>query len=164
VAEFHATRFFGRQGPSPCIRRGPVPFSDQTCMKVDELLRQTTITCAMISPERPKRLGLTGRRLLLDRNADLKGAISIVDESGRSLAQSAWTGKKIENCESGGQIRLQTNCICPVSTRSTIACQEPCDGYRRPADPFVKKQALENCSPKWRRQQVRRITAPRELH
>ena len=60
--------------------------------RVDELLRQTTITCAMISPERPKRLGLTGRRLLLDRNADLKGAISIVDESGRSLAQSAWTG------------------------------------------------------------------------
>jgi len=57
-----------------------------------------------------------GRCLLLDRNADLEGAMPIVDERGKSLAPSAWTGKKIDNAESGRQIRLLTNCIRPVYT------------------------------------------------
>ncbi len=135
-AKLQAARLFGRQRPSLGIHRGPVRFGDQTGMKVDELPRQATMPCAMIPQERAKGQGPMGRCLLLDRKADLEGPMPVVDERGKSLAQPAWTGKKIDDAESGRQIRLLTNCIRRVYTKFMIERQEPCDGYRRPADPF----------------------------
>ena len=75
--------------------------------------------CAMFPQERSHRQGPMRRCLLLDRNADPEGPVPITNERGKPLAQPAWTGKQIDNAESGRQIRLLTNCI-PTVTGAAI--------------------------------------------
>ena len=43
--------------------------------------------------------------------------MAVLDEGRKPLAKAAWTGKQIDNAESGRQIRLLTNLIQPVYTR-----------------------------------------------
>lgn len=59
-----------------------------------------------------------GRRLLLDRDANPERRMTVLDEGGEPLAKSARAGKQINDAESGRQIRLLTDFIQPVYTRS----------------------------------------------
>lgn len=48
----------------------------------------------------------------------------------KSFAQPAWTGKKVDNTESGRQITLLTNFAQRVYTNCSSEDQEACDRYR----------------------------------
>jgi hypothetical protein len=57
--------------------------------------------------------------------------VTVLDKGRKSLAQSARTGKQIDDAESGWQIRLLTKSIQPVYTRFEAKGQEANGGYRR---------------------------------
>lgn len=77
-----------------------------------------------------------GRYLLLDRDADPERYMSVLDEGCKTLAKSAWTGKQIDNAESGRQIRLLTKYIQSVYTGFQVKDQGARDRYRKQTDSF----------------------------
>ena len=70
-------------------------------MKIDELVGQGAVKRLVFTQERAQRQGAMSRCLFLDRDADPERRMSILDEGGKALAKSAWTGKQIDNAESG---------------------------------------------------------------
>ena len=134
--EFQAARLI--DGDAPCfgVDRRPVRFGDLPRMEVDELLGQGVVPCLVFPQECAQCQGAMCRGLLLDRDADPEGRMPVLDEGGKALAKSARTGKKIDDTESGWQIRLLTKIIHRVYTRFGSEDQEARDGYCRQADPL----------------------------
>ena len=70
-------------------------------MEIDELIGQGAVNRPVFTQECAQRQGAMGRCLFLDRDADPERRMSVLDQGGKSLAKSAWTGEQIDNAESG---------------------------------------------------------------
>src|SRR5690606_9283644 len=115
----------------------PVGLRDQSGVEVDEGLWQRPETRLMRPQEGAQGQRAMRRGLLLDRDADPERRVAADIEGRKALAQPAWAGKKIDDAESGWQIRGPSNSGCRLYTRSGRRGQEANGGYRRQADPLA---------------------------
>jgi hypothetical protein len=74
-------------------------------VKPHEGFRQLAVSRAEGAKEGTQPQRSVRGRFLLDRDADMERGSPVYIEGGKSLAESAWTCKQIDNAESGWQIR-----------------------------------------------------------